>query len=80
MLNIQHQETELAIHILAGQLGASLTEAVRQAVEHELQRLAHDQSMYLDQLRQAAIQVRAFSDPQTWLSETDLYDETGQPR
>ena len=80
MLNIKHRETELAIHTLAGQLGASLTEAVRQAVEHELQRLADDQSTYLEQLRQAAIRVRAISDPQTWLSETDLYDETGQPR
>ena len=68
------------MHTLAGQLGASLTEAVRQAVEHELQRLAGDQSTYLEPLRQAAIRVRAISDPQTWLSETDLYDETGQPR
>lgn len=80
MLNIKHRETELAIHTLAGQLGSGLTEAVRQAVKNELQRLADDQSVYLEQLRQAAIRVRAVSDPQTWLSETDLYDETGQPR
>ena len=80
ILNIKHRETELAIHTLAGQLGTSLTAAVRQAVEHELQRLANDQMMYLEQLRQAAIRVRAISDPQTWLCETDLYDDTGQPR
>lgn len=80
MLNIKNRDTEAAVRTLASQLGTSLTEAIHQAVQHELQRLADDRALYLEQLQQAATRVRAASDPQTWLSETDLYDEAGLPQ
>lgn len=80
MLNIKNQETEAAVRKLAQRLGASLTEAVAVAVQHELQRLETEQTAYLRQIQEAATQVRAASAPSLWLSEVDLYDEAGFPR
>lgn len=80
MLNIKNQKTEAAVRELAHRLGASLTEAVAVAVQHELQSLESDQTAYLRQVQQAAAQVRAASAPSGWLTDVDLYDETGGPQ
>ena len=80
MLNIKNPETEAAVRELAGRLGATLTEAVTVAVQHELQRLADDRATYLRQVQQAAARVRAAAAPSAWLTDADLYDAAGRPR
>ena len=50
------------------------------AVHHEMQRLDSDYERYLQQLNEAARQVRSESNPNNWLDDKALHDEYGLPR
>lgn len=80
MLNIKNQETEAAVRKLADQLGTSLTEAITIAVRCKLQQLEIDRGDYLQRIQKSAAQVQKVSAPSAWLTESDLYDQTGLPQ
>jgi antitoxin VapB len=79
-LNIKNAEVEAAIRQLAEQRGVDLTEAVRLAVRHELERGQNGYESRLARMRMIADRVAALPLLDSRSSEEILgYDDVGLP-
>ncbi|MBI1867059.1 MAG: type II toxin-antitoxin system VapB family antitoxin [Methylocystis sp.] len=77
--HIRDKATDTIVRKLAAVKGTSMTEAVRQAAEHELRRLRQEQRPLAERI--AAIQKRANAFPPSGLAaDKAFYDElSGEP-
>jgi antitoxin VapB len=77
-LNIKDPEVHRLAHELARRRGTSATGAVRAALREALQREKGDRAGMVERLLE--IGIRAAAKPEPWLTDEDLYDESGLPK
>jgi antitoxin VapB len=84
-LNIKDPETVRLARELAGATGQPVTQAIKQALEHELRRREEEIDATVTRLREIAREFRA-EIPEEWRDRTskewmdDIYDSDGLPR
>jgi antitoxin VapB len=84
-LNIKDAETVRLARELADATGQPVTQAIRQALEHELERRATEREAFLAAVKEISREFRA-SMPEEWHGKTskqimdEIYDEDGLPR
>ncbi|WP_290849106.1 type II toxin-antitoxin system VapB family antitoxin [Gordonia sp. (in: high G+C Gram-positive bacteria)] len=77
-MNIKDPRVHELANELAALRGLSATRAVREALEHELERVRR--AVEVDVSKLAALQARAAQTSDRWLTDADLYDDAGLPR
>jgi len=77
-LNIKDPRVHELANELAALKGSSATRAVREALEHELEREVRGRALDLDRIRRLQERIAAASGE--WLTDDDLYDADGLPR
>lgn len=77
-MNIKDPEVHRLAHELAGLRGTSATAAVREALEHELDRARRP--AVIDWAAVDSLRVRVAPMASEWLDDDDLYDVDGLPK
>ena len=84
-LNIKDAETVRLARELADATGQPITQAIRQALERELQRQADERQAFLAKVKEIGREFRAAM-PKDWHGKTskeimdEIYDEDGLPK
>nr|WP_294811183.1 type II toxin-antitoxin system VapB family antitoxin [uncultured Sphingomonas sp.] len=84
-LNIKDAETVRLARELADATGQPVTQAIRQALERELQRQADERQAFLTKVKEISREFRAAM-PEDWHGKTskeimdEVYDEDGLPK